>query len=182
MSSNSSVISTSSATASETLKAKAAAATVAMKAKMEQQAIQKAEKEAAKAVQKAEKEAAKAAEKEAAKAATAAAKAAKEEATAAEKAAKAAEKEAKAAEKASQPLPLKRPVGRPKKGTSTTSESAPATEHLDAPILKAAPEAAVDPLERIKQLEDEVAEYRTYIAAMQTSLATLDSIRKLVNV
>lgn len=165
-----SVTSTSSA-AAETLKAKAAAATAAMKAKMEQQALQKAEKEAAKAAEKAEKEAAKAAEKEAQKAI-------KE----AEKAQLKAEKEA---EKATQP---KRPVGRPKKASSTSSTAsesapvAPAPEHLEVPILKQGPEPAVDPLERIKQLEDEVAEYRTYIAAMQASLATLDSIRKLVNV
>lgn len=168
---------TSVSSSAETLKVKAAAATAAMKAKMEQQAIQKAEKEAAKAAEKAEKEAAKAIEKEAAKAA----KAAEKEAAAAEKAAA---KAAKEAEKATQP---KRPVGRPKKASSTsstTSESAPvapAPEHLDIPILKAAPEAAVDPLERIKQLEDEVAEYRTYITAMQASLATLDSIRKMVH-
>jgi len=159
-----------------------AAATAAMKAKMEHQATVAAEKKAAKETAKEAEKAEKAEKKAAADAEKKAAKEAAKEAAAAEKAAA---KAAKEAEKATQP---KRPVGRPKKASSTsstTSESAPvapAPEHLDIPILKAAPEAAVDPLERIKQLEDEVAEYRTYITAMQASLATLDSIRKLVNV
>ena len=188
----SSVTSTSSsaaAAASEVLKAKAAAATAAMKAKMEAELKAKQEKQAAKEAEKAAAKAAKEAEKEAAKAAAAAEKEAAKAAKAAEKEAS---KAAAAAEKASQP---RRPVGRPKKvkadgssASSTVSESAAAPVLTDVSHLvaaaPAAPEAAVEPAERIKQLEDEVAELRTFIAALQAthanSLAALEGIRKLV--
>jgi colicin import membrane protein len=171
-----------------------------MKAKMEQQLQEKTAKEAAKAAEKAEKDAAKAAEKEAQKAIKEAEKAQlkaeKEAAAAAEKAAKEAEKAAakaaKEAEKAAQPLPVKRPVGRPKKASSTTSSTVSESAvpvltdaiHLVA-AAPVAPEAAADPSERVKQLEDEVAELRTYIMALQAThgntLALLDAVRKLVS-
>ncbi len=164
-----------------------------MKAKMEQAALEeaqkaavKAAKDAAKAAEKAQKAAEKEAEREAAKAAREAEKAA---AKAAKEAEKAAAKAAKEAEKAAQP---KRPVGRPKKASSTTSSTVSESavpvltdaSHLVA-AAPVAPEAATDPAERVKQLEDEVAELRTYITALQAThgntLAVLDAVRKLVS-
>jgi hypothetical protein len=83
-------------------------------------------------------------------------------------------------------------VGRPKKASSTTSSTVSESavpvltdaSHLVA-AAPVAPEAATDPSERVKQLEDEVAELRTYITALQAThgntLAVLDAVRKLVS-
>lgn len=165
----------------------------AAKAKAEQKAAAAAEKAAQKAAEKAIKDAEKALEKEAKKAAAAAEREAKKAAAAVEKEAqkalekaskeaeKAAAKAAKDAEKAAQP---KRPVGRPKKSStsSTASETGAPTLTMEAPP---APAPVADPTGRISQLESEVAELRTYVAALSAThanaLSLLDTIRKLVN-